>query len=145
MEFHKPDLKWERLRREQLWRVSASRHVYITWWRGLPFLASMNLVFGLAGPYGSFHPAMSTMHHLDPEFLHPKEMIMAYASQVHHVPNLPASASNSQRVQALYDSGGSRCVSPYQPDFEPNSLRPSTIVVKTMGGALKTNQMEGTL
>jgi hypothetical protein len=53
----------------------------------------MNLVFGLASPYGSFHPVMSTMHHLDPEFLHPKEMIMAYASQVHHIPNIPTSAS----------------------------------------------------
>ena len=79
----------ERLCREQLWRVSASRRVHSTWWKGLPFLASMNLVFGLAGPFGSFHPAMSTMRHLDPEFLRPKEMIMAYASQVHHIPHLP--------------------------------------------------------
>ena len=94
MEFLKPDLKRERLRREQLWQVSASRRVYSTKWRGLPFLASMNLVFGLAGPHSNYHPTMKTMHHLDPEFLRPKEMIMAYASQVHHVPNLPTSASN---------------------------------------------------
>ena len=81
-------------------------------------------------------------------------------SQVHHVPHLPTSASNigmqpgalclrvetfSQRVQALYDTGGSRHMSPYKPDFDPDSLRPSTLVVKTMGGALKMNQMEGTL
>jgi hypothetical protein len=122
----------------------------------------MNLVFGLAGPYGHFHPVMSIMHHLDPEFLSPQEMIMAYASQVHHIPNLPTSASNvgmkpgvlctmgrvetfSQRVQALYDSGGSRCMSPYKPDFDPDSLRPSTVIIKVMGGALKANQMEGTL
>ena len=63
MEFLKPDLKRERLRREQLWRVSASRRVYSTKWRGLPFLASMNLVFGLAGPHGNFHPTMKTMRH----------------------------------------------------------------------------------
>jgi hypothetical protein len=85
MEFLKPDLKLERLRREQLWRISASRNVYSTHWRGLPFLASMNLAFELAGPTGNFHPAMPTMHHLDPEFLCPKKMIMAYASQVHHI------------------------------------------------------------
>jgi hypothetical protein len=54
----------------------------------------MNLVFGLAGPYESFYPAMSTMCHLDPEFLRPKETIMAYASQVHHIPNLPTTAFN---------------------------------------------------
>jgi hypothetical protein len=122
----------------------------------------MNLVFGLAGPYGSFHPAMSTMRHLDPKFRRPKEMIMAYASQVHHIPNLPTSDFNlgmqprilctmgrvetfSQQVQALYASGGSQCMSPFQPDFDPDSLCPSTMVVKTMGGALKMNQMEGTL
>jgi hypothetical protein len=39
----------------------------------------------------------------------------------------------------------SRCMSPFQPDFDPDSLHPSTMVVKTMGGALKMNQMEGTL
>jgi hypothetical protein len=86
-------------------------------------------------------------------------MIMAYAPQVHHIPNLPTSASNlgmqlgvlctkgrietfSQRVRALYDCGGSRCMSPYKPDFDLDSLRPSTLVVKTMGGAWKMNQME---
>jgi hypothetical protein len=122
----------------------------------------MNLVFGLAGTHGCFHPAMKTMRHLDPEFLHPKEMIMACALQVHHIPNFPTSTSNlgmqpgvlctkghietfSQQVRALYDCGGSRCMTPYKPDFDPDSLRPSTLVVKTMGGALKMNQMEGTL
>jgi hypothetical protein len=150
------------LRREQLWRISASRPVYSTGWRGLLFLASMNLVFGLAGPYGSFHPAMSTMRHLDPEFLCPKEMIMAYASQVHHISNLSTSASNigmqpgvlcamgrvktfSQQVQALYDGGSSRCMSPSKLDFNPDSLHPSNIVVKVMGGALAMNQMKVTL
>ena len=83
-----------------------------------------------------FHPAMSTMHHLDPEFLCPKEMIMAYASQVHRVPNLPTSASNlgmqpgvlctmgwvetfSQRVQALYDSGRFQMHVPLQARLRP--------------------------
>ena len=44
MEFLKPGLKRERLHREQLWRISASRRVYSTSWRGLPF-SSMNLLW----------------------------------------------------------------------------------------------------
>jgi hypothetical protein len=94
MEFLKPNLKRERLRREQVWQANASRHVYSTHWHGLPFFASMNLVFYLAGAYCNFHPVMSTMRRMDPEFVRPQEMIMAYASQVHHMPSLPASPSN---------------------------------------------------
>jgi hypothetical protein len=63
MEYFKPDLKRERERlcRDQLWQISASRRVYSTHWRGLPFLAFMNLVFSLAGPYGHFHPQLSCL------------------------------------------------------------------------------------
>ena len=103
----------------------------------------------------AFTAAMSTMRHLDPEFLRPQEMNMAYASQVHHIPNLPTSAPNigMQPGMSLHNADESKPsvnkLKPFMTQEDPDTclltsltstrilFRPSTIGGQNHGWSLE--------
>jgi hypothetical protein len=150
----------EKLRREHVRRALNSRRNYITNWQGFRHSVVLNLIFWIAGVNGKFHPDMSTLTELDPQFECSRETLVAYASEIYDLPK-PATSNNSTKpghlctfaqhatfsemVAAVMDSGGSCCMAPSTKDFMPDSLRPSNNVVRCYNGELKANLQEGTL
>jgi hypothetical protein len=84
----------EQLHQEHLRRAGNSWRNYSTKWQGLRYSIVLNLLFWLPGVNGQFHPIMSTILELNPQFEWSRETLVACASEVYDLPK-PATSNNS--------------------------------------------------